>query len=152
MKFQRNAKIFRGQLDAAPFLGVLFLVVIFLLLNSSFVFQPGIRSRISIDLPAAGTWSGVSNPTVAVAVDRIGRLFYENRQVGTNELFVELKKAVKNHRANREDLTLVVQADKQVEYRVMVELAQLARESGVHDLLEGTRPPPVVNGSAATAP
>jgi biopolymer transport protein ExbD len=147
MKFQRNARMFRGQLDAAPYLGVLFLLVIFLLLNSSFVFQPGIKSRIVIDLPAAGTWSGVANPTVAVAVDRIGRLFYENRQVGTNELFAELTKAVQRHRSNHEDLTLVVQADKQVEYRVIVELAQLARASGVRDLLQGTRPPPMLNGN-----
>ena len=49
MKFPRNARIFRGQLDASPFVGVLFLVAIFLLLNSSLVFVPG----IAINLPEA---------------------------------------------------------------------------------------------------
>jgi hypothetical protein len=34
MKFPRNARIFRGQLDAAPFAAVLFLLVIFLMLGS----------------------------------------------------------------------------------------------------------------------
>ncbi len=42
MRFPHNTKIFRGQLDAAPFVGVFFLLVIFLLFNSGLVFTPGI--------------------------------------------------------------------------------------------------------------
>jgi len=34
MKFPRNARIFRGQLDAAPFAIVFFLLVLFLMLAS----------------------------------------------------------------------------------------------------------------------
>ena len=48
MKFPRNARIFRGQLDAAPFASVFFLLVIFVMLGS--VLQtPGVR----VDLPQA---------------------------------------------------------------------------------------------------
>ena len=46
MRFPHNTKIFRGQLDAAPFLGVFFLLLIFLLLNSSLVFTPGVEIQL----------------------------------------------------------------------------------------------------------
>ena len=42
MRFPRQARIFRGQIDAVPVVGVFFVLLIFLLLKSSLVFQPGI--------------------------------------------------------------------------------------------------------------
>ena len=42
MRFPRNAKIFRGQLDAAPLAGVFFLLLIFFLLSSRLAFTPGV--------------------------------------------------------------------------------------------------------------
>ena len=55
MRFPHNTKIFRGQLDAAPFVGVFFLLVIFLLFNSGLVFTPGVPIRLpeADGLPAA---------------------------------------------------------------------------------------------------
>jgi len=150
MKYQRNAKIFRGQLDAAPFVGVLFLLIIFLLLHTSFVFQPGIRAPL--DLPAGGNWAGVSNPTMAVAVDRLGRIYYRNRVISTNELGVELRAAVKVYESGHESLTLVVQADKGVPYEVIVQLAALARSAGVHDWLQAVRPEAPAGNGNKTAP
>ncbi len=46
MRFPRNAKIFRGQLDFAPLAGVLFLLLIFLLLGS-LISPPGIRLQLA---------------------------------------------------------------------------------------------------------
>ena len=54
MKFTRNARMFRWQWDAAPFAGVFFLLLIFLLLGSSFVFTSGVR----INLPESGRLPG----------------------------------------------------------------------------------------------
>ena len=76
MKFPRNARIFRGQLDASPFVGVLFLVAIFLLLNSSLVFVPG----VAIKLPEAADLPGVIGPTFTVVVDS-NRHFYFRSQI-----------------------------------------------------------------------
>ena len=42
MKFPRNTKIFRGQFDAAPFAGLLFVFIILLLVHPSLVFLPGV--------------------------------------------------------------------------------------------------------------
>ena len=71
MKFPRNARIFRGQLDAAPFVSVFFLLVIFVLLFSlpgSLLHTAGVR----VELPVSGNapLPGTDHPTISVAMAR----------------------------------------------------------------------------------
>ena len=132
MKFTRNAKIFRGQLDAAPFAGVFFLFLIFLLL-ATLVYTPG----VTIQLPDATDLPGTDHPTLAVAVDKNGQLYFENQLIQTNELKARLKAAVQK---SFEPLTLVVQADKEVKWEKLVLLKLLAREAGIKEALLATRP------------
>jgi biopolymer transport protein ExbD len=134
MRFPRNARIFRGQLDASPFVGVLFLVAIFLLLNSSLVFMPG----VAIKLPEAADFPGVTNLTVSVAVDRAGQLYYENEVINEEKLRMKLREVV---RQIKEPVTLVFLADQSVTYAMFVRLCQLARDAEVSQVLFSTRPP-----------
>jgi biopolymer transport protein ExbD len=53
MRFPRQAKIFRGQLDAAPVAAVFFLLVLMLLLQYSHTFLPGVRVQLG-EAPASG--------------------------------------------------------------------------------------------------
>ena len=134
MRFPRNAKIFRGQLDAAPFAGVFFLLVIFLLLNSTFVFTPGVH----IQLPELGDLPGVANPTRVVALDRYGQVYYENQVIAEDRLRTRLREAARD---TKEPLTLVVQADKKVTLDAWMRLSNLAREAGIKEVLLEARPP-----------
>lgn len=43
MRYPRNAKIFRGQIDAAPFAGLFFMLVLFVMLFATHVYIPGVR-------------------------------------------------------------------------------------------------------------
>ena len=133
MRFPRNTKIFRGQLDAAPYAGVLFLLVIFLVLGSNFVFVPG----IPVHLPAAAELPGTTRPTIAVVVDPAGQFYFDNQVTDEAQLAVRLRQAVERA---REPLTLVVQADEQVPYRVLARLWVIARSAGLQDLIQATRP------------
>src|SRR5512138_2187267 len=76
MKFPRNARIFRGQLDAAPLALVFFLLVIFLMLGS-LVYTPGVR----LQLPVTEGLPGMDRPSVSVAIDASGRVYYQNQVV-----------------------------------------------------------------------
>jgi biopolymer transport protein ExbD len=134
MKFPRNARIFRGQLDASPFVGVLFLVAIFLLLNSSLVFVPG----VAIKLPEAADLPGVIGPTVTVAVDSSRHFYFRNQIIKESDLQVELRKAALE---TKEPLTLMLLADKTVSVGTMVQLAGLARAAGLKEAIFVTRPP-----------
>ena len=134
MKFPRNARIFRGQLDASPFVGVLFLVAIFLLLNSSLVFVPG----VAIQLPEAADLPGIIGPTVTVAVDANRHFYFRDQIIKESDLLVELRKAALE---TKERLTLMLLADKTVSTATLVQLAQLARAAGLKEAILVTRPP-----------
>jgi len=133
MRFPRNTKIFRGQLDAAPFAGVFFLLLIFLLLSSSLVFTPG----VPIQLPEALDLAGTANRTLVVAVDENGQLYFENQTIDRERLKEELKNAVS---LAREPLTLVVRADKKVQIQELMPVWLLARSAGIREIIQATRP------------
>ena len=136
MRFPHNTKIFRGQLDAAPFVGVFFLLVIFLLFNSGLVFTPGVPIR----LPEAAGLPATDNPTAVVAVDADGNFYFENQLCNEARLKERLRIIVDQ---SREPVTLLVQADKNAKMEVVVRLGVLARSLGVRDMLQAVRPPVV---------
>src|SRR5262245_35725115 len=133
MKFPRNARIFRGQLDAAPLASVFFLLVMFVLL-SSLVYTPGVRM---ISLPVADGLPGVEGPTITVAVDKSGRYYYENQMIPGSDLSSRLRLAAKN---SPQPLTLIVLADRQTTREMLDHLALLARAAGIYDLLLANLP------------
>lgn len=144
MKFPRNARIFRGQLDAAPFASVFLLLVVFVLLRSM-LYTPGIR----IELPSAGNLplSGVNGPTVSVAVTT-NALYFENQLMSENDFSNRLSITAKN---NRQPLTLIVQADRDVTEAKLVQLRVLADGAGVRGFLLATLPRPFDSGTPAPA-
>jgi biopolymer transport protein TolR len=135
MKFPRNARIFRGRLDVAPFAAVFFLLAIFLFL-ASLVYTPGVR----LQLPVAGDLPGTDRPTVAVAVDENGKLYYQNQIITDQELTASLRRAVSN---SIEPLTLIVQADRAVHYERLVGVTMIAREAGIYSAWLATLPRPL---------
>jgi biopolymer transport protein ExbD len=132
MKFPRNARIFKGQLDAAPFATVFFLLAIFLILMSV-VYTPGVR----LDLPLADDLPGTDIPPIAVAIDTNGRLYFENQVVEESELKKKLVRAVTN---SPQPLTLVVEAHKNVTYERLIRLTLLARDAGISSAWLATLP------------
>jgi biopolymer transport protein ExbD len=144
MKFPRNARIFRGRLDAAPYVTVLFLVAMFLFL-SSLVYTPGVH----VQLPVADDLPGTDKPQVTVALDKNGRLYFENQSIEEAELKRRLRKAAQSSAV---PLTLVVQADRQATYDMLLHLALLAREAGIQDALLATLPRPLASTAAPSSP
>ena len=133
MKFPRNTRMFRGQLDAAPFAGVFFLLLIFLVLTGSFVFTSGVR----INLPEAGRLAATGKPTVVVAVDRGGLLYFQSQVIELDRLKIRLREAADLAGG---EITLVVQADKAVAHDVILQLGVVAQAAGIKDIILATRP------------
>ena len=144
MRFPRHTKVFRGQLDAAPYAGVFFLLALFLLLNSSIVFTPG----VPIDLPEAANVPGVTGPTLAIAVDDGSRIYFDNQVTNEERLRQRLRDAV----ASTPDVTLVIQADDDVKWATLARLILVAREAGVKRAVPATRPPAIPQPRAAETP
>ena len=116
MKFARHARLLRSQLDAAPFAAVFFLLVIFMMLGS-LIYTPG--ARLELQIPQGKDLPGTDKPTVSVAIDADGRLYYENQWIEEKALRRRLQEVA---RKSAEPLTLVVQADKTVSYERLMRL------------------------------
>ena len=144
MRFPRHTKVFRGQLDAAPYAGVFFLLTLFVLLNSSIVFTPG----LPIQLPEATDVPGVTGPTIAIAVDDGSRIYFDNQVTNEERLRQRLRDAV----ASTPEVTLVIHADDKVNWATLARLMLLARDAGVKKAVQATRPPVVPVPRAVQAP
>ena len=143
MRFPRQARVFHGQLDASPFVGVLFLLVLIVLLNSSLVFTPG----IPIHLPEAAGFAGTTNATVTVSIDGRGQFYYLSQLVQERELAERFREAV---RRDRSPVTLVLIADENVPNKTLVRLVTRARDAGIFDTRLAVAPPgPRTGGGAA---
>ena len=138
MKFPRNAKLLRSPFDMAPFAAVFFLLLIFLLLGALLP-APG----LSLELPKfnvtgpATDLPGADKPSVAVAIDANGRLFFSSQMVAEEQLKTDLARAVA---ASKTPLTLVIEADQTVTYGELIHVALLARDAGFHDVLLAAQP------------
>ena len=134
MKFPRNARILRSHFDVAPFASVVILLIMFLALGTLLPI-PGVD--LSLQVPAASDLPGSDKPSVAVAMDAEGRLFYADQLVSESELTNGLSQAVQ---ASPVPLMLVIHADKSVSYDQLMHLTLLARSVGIHDALLATLP------------
>jgi biopolymer transport protein ExbD len=146
MKFPRNARILRSQLDAAPFASVFFVLLMFVML-CGLVATPGLPLR----LPEAGgpPLAGVDKPTIAVAVDAFGNYYFDGLIRDPIDLRARLHEAVEK---SSEPLTLIVQADKAVPFGQVIALELLARDAGVREAHEALLPRPFDNGTAPKRP
>lgn len=136
MKLPRNAKVFRGQLDVAPFMGVFLLMLLFVMLQRHITYLPG----IPVALPEAADLAGVRAPVVTVVMDDRGRLYFDQQQLETGSpaaLQSVLRRAVTN---SGDTVTLVVQADRNVPLGAWTELNLAARAAGIKDVLLAVRP------------
>jgi biopolymer transport protein ExbD len=146
MRFPRNAKIFRGQLDAAPFAGVFFLLALLLLMTSRLAFTPSVR----IDLPVIGRdLPGIANSIAVVALDADGQMYFQNQVMTEPELLQRLRQAVQQ---SREPLTLVIQADGRARLESVEPLLAAAPELGFKDVSFLTRGTANINHTSPRPP
>jgi len=144
MKFPRNLRPMKATPDYAAFASVLFLLVMFVMLGPV-TYTSGLR----VQLPTSGELPGTDRPTVYLAVDAEGRLYFKNREVTETQLGAQLQAAV---RQSSEPLTLVIQADKSVTIEQFTRLGMVARRAGIYDALQATLPRLVEPPAAAAKP
>jgi biopolymer transport protein ExbD len=131
MRFERRVRIVRGQLDVAPFAGLFFLLVLFLLLNSTLVFVPGLPVR-SVDL--AG---GAPDPRRRVVrVERNHRVRFDNRSLGLEEFLQQLPTLA---RTSAVPWALVIETSDAAEREPALRLRQAARDLNVPVLAPGAQ-------------
>ncbi len=120
------------KLDMTPLIDVVFLLIIFFMLSSSFILQPGIK----VSLPESNVSEPQVEKTVEITITQENFIFYNADRISFDELklkFLSLTKTAPNS-------TIVIKADGNVKHFKVVEIMALAKENGLKKLAIATRP------------
>ncbi|MBU3933435.1 MAG: biopolymer transporter ExbD [Candidatus Omnitrophica bacterium] len=131
MRFKRHLEFEKGQLDIAPLIDVVFLLLIFFMLTSSFIFQPGIK----INLPKAVTSEVIHEENLVITINAEGLIYLNNRPVALKQLKSHLKKA------SAENHPLLIKADRRASLGKVVEVWDMSREAGLTQINIATDQP-----------
>ncbi|MFA5255687.1 MAG: biopolymer transporter ExbD, partial [Candidatus Omnitrophota bacterium] len=112
MKFKRRLKMEKGMIDLTPMVNIFFLLFIFFLFTSSFIFQPGIK----VSLPKAVTSEVMQLDNVTIIVTKDDKIYLEDRQITREELLPRLKILA------REKMGLLIKADSRAPLGRIVEI------------------------------
>ncbi len=132
MRFRKHYSTIKGDLNLTPLIDVVFLQLIFFMLTSSFIMQPGIK----VDLPQAKTTETIREEEVYVGISREGLIFYGNKPV----TLAELGKFLQESSSRNVNVTLIVQGDKKAEYGTAVAVMDTARKEGINRIAIATTP------------
>ena len=124
MKFKRRLKMEKGMIDLTPMVNVFFLLFVFFLFTSSFIFQPGIK----VSLPKAVTSEVMQLDNVTITVTKDDKIYLEDRQITTEELTGRLKILAK------EKMGLLIKADSRAPLGRIVEIWDACRREGVSQI------------------
>ena len=122
MSFQRKQSE-EPRIDLTPMVDVVFLLLIFFMISTTFVESPG----ISIKLPEASSQTIDREPKeVKVYLSSAGDIHYRDQKItldGFKELLAE-------HQSNAEETTILLLADQESRHGKVVTLMDLARDAG----------------------
>ncbi len=124
MKFKRHTELEKGKLDIVPLIDVVFLLLIFFMLTSSFIFQPGIK----VNLPKAITSEVLHKNSLVIIITKDDSIYLDERVITIDELTTRLTIAA------REDRPLLIKADRGASLGKVVEVWDLCREEGISQI------------------
>jgi len=128
MRFRRYLEIERGQkeIDITPLVDMVFQLLIFFMLTSSFVTLPGIK----INLPKAQTAAALPENNIVITIGQDKSLFLNETRVTAAELRKQLAQRV----AGKQDIPLLIKADTKADIGTVVEIWDICRASGISQI------------------
>jgi len=126
MHFKKHMELEHGlkQIDIAPLIDMIFQLLIFFMLTSSFVMQAGIK----INLPKAVTSDAVKYENIELVISGENVTYLKGKVVTTSELKPLIKQAAQRQQA------ILIKADKRASLGRVVEVWDLCRDSGVSQI------------------
>lgn len=130
MQFKKKQKR-KPMINITSLIDVMFLLLIFFMVSSTFLEQPGIK----LELPHAQSAAIVEQKDYTLFVDKDGKMFLNRDEVNTENLEAKLKAVL----PDMEDGALILKADQDVSHGIVVRVMDIAKRSGVKKLVIGTK-------------
>lgn len=123
MHFRRHTELEHGlkPIDIAPLIDMVFQLLIFFMLTSSFIMQAGIR----VNLPKTVTSEVIKNENIELAISTENIIYMNGKVINVHELKAILKQTVKAKGS------ILIKADKRASLGRIVEVWDLCRDLGI---------------------
>ena len=108
-----------GQIDLTPMLDIVFIMLIFFIVTSSFVKEPGVE----IFKPQAATTEACARGTIIFAVDERGDIYYNKNKLKLDKVLRTAEAAKKE----APQANIVVQVDRETPAYAVEELIDIVR-------------------------
>jgi biopolymer transport protein ExbD len=122
----------RPTVHLTALIDIVFLLLIFFLLASSFVEQAGLTIQVP-EIESEGT--GLL-PELVVQVDHNGNIYIDDTNVTQHQLMTILKLRLKSQSKD----TVIIQADRRAQYEFVVQAVDAAKLAGAKNLILVTKP------------
>lgn len=126
----REKRVTKSIINLTPLVDMLFLILLFFLVTSSFIEQPNIK----LELPSTKYASPGKLEERVLTISQDGKLFFQNEPVERNNLIQALTKAF----TGQSEKTLVLRADKNVPYGVVIDVMDAAKGAGLKKIIAPT--------------
>ncbi|HDZ57952.1 MAG TPA: biopolymer transporter ExbD [Pseudomonas xinjiangensis] len=113
-------------IDLTPMLDIVFIMLIFFIVTSSFIKESG----ITVQTPSAASASEQPQGNILIAVSPNGEIWIDREQVDIRAV----RAAVERMRVDQPDSSVVVQADKESRSGLVIQVMDQVRLAGVQDV------------------
>ncbi len=132
MKFVDENKAETIQIDITPIVDTVFNLMIFFALSMNFMLTPGIK----VDLPESSVEEVIQKEKeVIVSVTKEGEIILDSNPIELFQLYGEFKRIVQKN----PEAVIVIQADKNVTHGRVVQVMDVARNSGIKRIAISTQ-------------
>ena len=112
-------------LDMAPLIDVVFMLLLFFILTSSFI-----RPSIALNMPEASNKEKLEKQDIILSVDKDNNIYLNRQKVSLNELEGLLKQKLAHSKGKR----IIFQGDENILYKKFVNVLDIVKRSGVKDI------------------
>lgn len=131
-RYRPRRTVFHSPSGLVPLVNLALLILLFMLLQASFVRQPASQ----VQLPSAVFLSGAPFDVMVLTLTQEGLIFFDDERVVFEDLAAAFKKAVNERKAT----AIMIEADVRVPYGVIVRVMNMATAAGLKQINLATRP------------
>ena len=125
MKFKNKREGIRSNVDMTPMIDIVFQLILFFLVSTTFATLPGIK----LNLPQSHTAESTSMMGITITADSNGALYFNDKEVSMTGLGEELL-TFDTGTTKKEEFPVSLEADSEVTNGTIVKIFDVIRESG----------------------
>ena len=125
MRLSKNRKRITSNVDMTPMIDIVFQLILFFLVSTTFATLPGIK----LNLPQSHTAESTSMMGITITADSNGALYFNDKEVSMTSLGEELL-TFDTGTTKKEEFPVSLEADSEVTNGTIVKIFDVIRESG----------------------